>query len=171
MSDEALEQDNEQEFSLADLAGLDVSEIQEIRSERIPDGAYIFRGKKATLSDMLNRDGEKRFVISATIEVAEVKAVIARGVNPEDVMGKTYTEKFYIVPEKAAEGIGRVRAWYTDIGLDSSGPLGGLTEEGHEPGMVDRIVDHLFPAKIVSRKGNDGESYARLKLPATKKAA
>lgn len=170
MTDSALENDG-MDFSLADLAGLDVSEIEEIRSERIPDGAYIFRGKGAKLSEMDNRDGEKRFVVSATIEVAEVQAVVAKGVNAEELVGKTYTEKFYIVPEKAAEGIGRVRAWYTDIGLDSTGPLGGMTEDGGEPGMVDRLEDHLFAAKITSRKGNDGESYARLKLPLKKKAA
>lgn len=156
------------DFSLADLAGLDVSDIEEIRSERLPVGAYLFRGKKAGLSEMDNRDGEKRYVATVTLEVAEVQAITEKGYKPEDVVGKTHTERFYIVPEKAQEGIGRIRAFVSDIGLDSAGALGGMTEEGVPPGILDSIVDHIFPAKITAKK-QDGETYARLKLPPRKK--
>lgn len=157
------------EFSLADLAGLDISGIEEIRSERLPIGLYVFRGKKATLTETTNRDDEKRYVAEVTLEVAEVKALIEKDRGDESsLVGKTFTERFYIVPEKAQEGIGRIRGWYTDVGLDSAGPLGGLTEDGGAPGVLDRIVDHLFPAKIIGRK-KEGETYARLQLPTKKK--
>ena len=163
-SDRGLEGSDTSDFTLADLAGLDVSGIEEIRSEQLPAGAFIFRGKKAKLSEMENRNGEKRFVINLTMEVAEVQAVIDKNVDPASLMGKTHTEKFYIVPEDAANGIGRARAFLTDIGLNSAGPLGGMTDEGGDPGVLDGFVDHLFPAKIVGRKAN-GETYAQLKLP------
>jgi hypothetical protein len=167
MADEALENTGG-DFSLADLAGLDVSEVQEIRSSRLPAGAYIFRGKKVSLSEMENKDGERRFLATVTLEVAEVQAIVEKGFNPEEVVGQTHTERFYIVPEKAQEGIGRIRAFISDIGLDSAGTLGGMVEEGGAPGVLDSIVDHLFPAKITAKKV-DGEIYARLKLAPPKK--
>lgn len=167
MADTALEGGG---FSLADLAGLDVSGIDEIRSERLPAGLYVFRGKEVNLSETENRDGEKRYVVEVKLEVAEVTAIVEKGLVDDEssLVGRQFTERFYIVPEKAQEGIGRIRGWYTDVGLDSSGPLGGLTSEGQAPGMVDRIVDHLFPAKIVAQK-RDGDTFSRLKLPTKKK--
>lgn len=157
-----------QEFSLADLAGLDVSGIEEIRSERLPAGMFLFKGKAVSLSEMQNRDDEKRFLATVTLEVAEVQALLDNKIDSAGLVGKTHTERFYIVPEKAEEGIGRIRAFVSDIGLNSAGPLGGMTSEGVPPGILDSIVDHVFPGKIVDKK-QDGENYARLKL--TKKAA
>lgn len=163
--DSALESQSAGGFSLADLAGLDVSGIAEIRSERLPAMAALFKGKKVSLGEQDNKDGERRFVATVSLEVAEVQALVETGLMPPgEIVGKTHTERFWIVPEKAQEGIGRIRAFVTDIGLNSAGPLGGMTDDGAPPGILDSIVGHVFPAKIVTQK-NSGETYSRLKLP------
>src|SRR3546814_3844176 len=64
-----------------------------------------------------NREDETRFKLTINLEVAEVKAVTERGVNKEELVGKKHNESFYIVPAKAEEGIGLIRAFYADIGL------------------------------------------------------
>lgn len=149
-------------FTLADLGDLDISDIEEIRYESLPAGAYGFKIVSATLDEKPNRDQEQRFIAEVKLEVVEVKAVIKKGVELESLIGKTHTEKFYIVPEKAAEGIGRVRANFTDMGIDSTGKFRDV---------LDRAVGHTFFAKIKEQKDKEDPSrvYARLVLEPAKK--
>jgi hypothetical protein len=159
----------EAEFSLADLAQLDVSEIAEVRYESLPAGLYTFKGVEVKFEDTTNRDDERRLVLTVKLEVVEAKSVVERGVDKEDLIGKKHTEKFYIVPEKAAEGIGLIRAFLADVGLPNEGPLGGV--EGIDPGLVDNLVDHEFTGKIIKqpRKGDPSTKDARLRLDPPKK--
>lgn len=171
MADETLDStsDEQVEFSLSDLAQLDVSEIAEVRFESLPAGLFTFRGVEAKFEDTTNRDDERRIVLTTKMEVVEAKSVVERGVDKEDLIGKKHTEKFYIVPEKAAEGIGLIRAFLSDIGLSNEGPLGGV--EGMDPGIVDNFVGHEFPGKIIkqARKGDPSTKDARLRIDAPKK--
>lgn len=165
----SIEENDEIEFSLADLAGIDASEIAEVRFESLPAGAYTFRGESAAFEDTTNRDDERRIVLKVVMEVVEVKAVAERGVEKESLLGKKHTEKFYVVPEKATEGLGLIRSFIADIGLPNEGPFGGV--EGAEPGIVDSIVGHEFPGKIIKqpRKGDPTTKDARLRIEAKKK--
>jgi hypothetical protein len=151
------------DFSLADLAELDVSDIEEIRFESLPAGAYIFKIVEATLGEKPNKDGEQRFLAEFKVEIVEVKAVVKKGVEPESLVGKTHVEKFYIVPEKAPEGIGRIRAFLGDIGLNNAGKLGEVVEQS---------VEHIFPGKIAERPNRDDPSqkFASLRVDAKKKS-
>lgn len=161
--------EGEQEFSLADLAQLDVSEIAEVRFEQLPAGTYSFRGESVSLEDTTNRDDERRIVATFKMEVTEVKSVLERGVDKDELVGKKHTEKQYIVPEKAPEGIGLIRAFLGDIGLPNAGPLGGV--EGCEPGILDNFVGHEFSGKIIkqSRKGDPSTKDSRLRIDPPKK--
>lgn len=163
------ETNDELEFSLADLASLDAGEIAEVRFESLPAGMYVFRGESASFEDTTNRDDERRIVLTVKMEVVECKSVLERGVEKEDLIGKKHTEKFYVVPEKAAEGLGLIRAWIGDIGLPNSGPFGGV--EGSEPGIVDNIPGHEFPGKIIkqARKGDPTTKDSRLRIDPPKK--
>lgn len=149
-------------FSLADLADLDVSDVEEIRFESLPPGLYVFKVTDTTLDEKPNRDNEQRFIAEFKFEVVEVKAVTKKGVDPESLIGKKHTEKFYIVPEKAPEGIGRIRAFLSDIGLNSAGKLGEV---------VAASVEHIFPAKITERANRDDPSqkFAQMKVEAKKR--
>jgi hypothetical protein len=158
-----------EEFSLADLAQLDVSDIAEIRFESLPAGLYTFRGTEAKFEDTTNSNDERRLVLVMKMEVVECKTCVERGVDKEDLIGKKHTEKQYIVPEKAAEGIGLIRALLADIGLPNEGPLGGV--EGMEPGIVDNFVGHEFAGKIIKqgRKGDPSTKDSRLRIEPPKK--
>lgn len=139
-----------EEFSLADIANLDASEIQEVRFEVLPGGLYTFRGISAEFEDSTNRVDERRVILVTKFEVIEVKSCLDRDYRTpekqEELIGKKHTQKFYIVPEKAAEGLGLIRAFIGDIGLNHEGPFGGV--EGSDPGIVDAIVGHEFLGKI-----------------------
>lgn len=162
-------ENEEIEFSLADLAAIDASDIAEVRFESLPAGLYIFRGESASFEDTTNRDDERRIVMTAKLEVVECKAVTERGYEKDELVGKKHTEKFYVVPAKAVEGLGLIRAWIGDIGLPNEGPFGGV--EGSEPGIVDGIVGHEFPGKIIkqARKGDPSIKDARLRVDPKKK--
>lgn len=164
-----LDNDAEMDFSLADLAELDASEIAEVRFESLPAGVYTFRGTEAKFEEFENKDDEKRFRLVAKFEVVECHQVLERGIEKEELVGKKHTEKFVIVPAKAAEGIGLIRAWVGDAGLPNGGVLGGV--EGKEPGFVDGLVDHEFKAKIIRRpnKNDPSNPYSSIKLDAKKR--
>lgn len=150
MVDQIEQSNDEIEFSLADLAGLDASEIAEVRFSVLPAGVYGFRGISAEFEDGTNRDDERRIILKVQVEVTEVKSVIDRDFKTEEakaeLLGKKHTEKFYVVPAKAAEGLGLIRSFLADIGLPNEGPFGGVP--GSEPGIVDGIVDYEFTCKI-----------------------
>lgn len=164
-----LEQNDELEFSLADIAQIDAADIAEVRFESLPAGLYVFRGESAAFEETTNRDGERRVVLTVKMEVAECKSVMERGYDKDELIGKKHTEKFYVVPAKAAEGLGLIRAFIGDIGLPNEGPFGGV--EGTEPGIVDGIPGHEFAGKIVKRgrKGDPSVKDARLSVDPKKK--
>ena len=167
MSD--LEQNDEIEFSLTDLAELDAGAIAEVRFESLPAGLYVFRGESASFEDTTNRDDERRIVLTLKMEVAECKSVMERGYEKDELVGKKHTEKFYVVPAKAAEGLGLIRAFLGDVGLPNEGPFGGV--EGSEPGIVDGFAGHEFPGKIIkqARTGDPTTKDSRLRVDPKKK--
>lgn len=169
MSEADLDTQEEVEFSLADLAELDSSSIAEVRFESLPAGLYIFRGESAQFSDTTNNEGERRLVLTCKMEVVECKSVMERGYEKEDLVGKKHTEKFYVVPAKAQEGLGLIRAFIGDIGLPNEGPFGGV--EGSPEGIVDGFVGHEFPGKIIKqgRKNDPSTKDSRLRIDPPKK--
>lgn len=173
----SIENETEEEFSLADLAGLSASEINEVRFEVLPAGAYTFRGISATFEDTTNRDEERRIVLFCKMEIVEVDSVFDRDFKSEEkraeLIGKKHTEKFYVVPAKAQEGLGLIRAFIGDIGLPNEGDFGGVPgavyPEGHANageeivGIVDALADHEFKARIRSGTFN-GNKTANLQV-------
>lgn len=160
--------DQDQEFSLAALAGLDVSDIAEVRYETLPNGAFVFEGDEIKFEKTTNKDDEVRFLLTAKLKVVEVKAITDRMTDEqkEAVVGKTHTEKFYVVPEKAGEGIGRIRAFFADMGLPNGGAIGAAEDEDGNPieGFADGLIGHQFEAKIVARPRRDDPSQKDARL-------
>src|SRR3546814_10210733 len=128
----------------------------------------LFNGTGVKLEKTKNREDETRFKLTINLEVAEVKAVTERGVNKEELVGKKHNESFYIVPAKAEEGIGLIRAFYADIGLPNGGVIGAAEDDDGNPieGFADGIVGHTFPAKIVrvATKDDPSTKFSRLRL-------
>jgi hypothetical protein len=157
---------DEDEMSLADLAGLDVSGIDEIRFETLPQGSYSFEVMEAELVEGTDKDQAKRFEGRFSMKIIEVLSVLEAGVDKESLVGKSITERFFISPTKTADeiqkAIGRLRAFVTDMGCDSTGALGTI---------IENTIGHKFNAKIAHRKDPEDKSivYARLKLDPKKR--
>jgi hypothetical protein len=166
-----MSEDNAIDFSLADLADLDTTDVAEMRFESLPAGAFRFRVVSATLAEGQNKETQdKQFIVDMGFEVIEVKAVTDRKVDREALIGKKHSEKRYIIPgEKALEGIGYLRSFLADIGANNAGKLGGV--EGAEPGILDESVGTEFDAKITLKPDRLDPSvkYARLRLDPPKK--
>jgi hypothetical protein len=149
-----------QGFSLADLADVDVSGIEEVRFSSLPAGVYGFEVIESDLHED-EKDGNRRFYAKFDMRVVEVKAVIDPNADKESIVGKNHGERFFVDPSKTEEevkaAIGRIRAFITDIGMDSSGKLGDI---------VRNAKGHVFTGKIVKQKDKDDKSveYARLRL-------
>lgn len=153
-----------QELSLADIAGLDISDVEELRSSQLPAGLFTFEvtGRDVEKVQVKAKDSEDEVTkvkVNIISKVIEVETIIDKDVEEKDVLGKSYTETFFIDPADAAKGFGYLKGWVKDIGGENDGPMGGV--EGAE-GFLDKLITHRYPAKIVKKKGRDGNFYARM---------
>lgn len=157
-------------FSLADLLDLDVSDIEEVRFVDFPVAIFDF---EITGADVFEEDKDegKRFRAEFTLLVLDCLAVIAPAIPGEDLptreslLGKVHTEKYYVnswdTEADVLKAIGRIRAFVTDVGLDSRGKLGP---------MVRNTKGHKFRAQTTKQRDKNDATrwYTRLKLTAPK---
>lgn len=151
--------DDAMDFSIADLAGVDMTEIAEVSFEGLPAGMYLFRGTEAKLEKVRNAKDEPRGKIGLKMEVIEVKSITERGVEADDWLNKQHRENIWIVPEKPEEGLGLFAKFFRSIGLATEGPLGGCEDaDGNQiVGVLDTFIDHEFVGKI-HKKPRKGDS-------------
>jgi hypothetical protein len=152
-------------FSLADLADIDVTEIEEVRFIDLPAGSYGFEVGNADLEEF-EFEGERRFRAVFPLKIVEVKAVLEPNVDKEALIGKEHTEKLQVNPNleqaEVLKSIGRIRAMVADMGLPNEGKLGDI---------VRNAKGHIFTAKIIKQadKTDKTRSWARLRLDPAKK--
>lgn len=153
------------ELSLADLADIDVSDVEEMRFETLPQGVYEFEVTAADMEEKLNKDEERRFLAAFEYKILAVKSVLEAGVDKEALVGKIHKEALFInpgaEPKAVQEAIGRIRAHITDMGCDSAGKLGDI---------VRNTKGHIFTSRLVHQKDKNDKTvvYAKLKLEAKK---
>jgi len=143
-------------FALSDLMDLDVSGIDEIRFEQLPSGIFDFIIKDPDMAEGTNKEGDKIFYFSCKCEVEECVSLLEGG-DPEALKGKIHNHRQNIEPADAETGIGRIRAFVSDVGMDSAGKLGAI---------VAGLKDHRFRAKVVTQtdKNDPSIKYARLRF-------
>lgn len=152
-------------FSLADLADIDVSDIEEVRFQTIPAGSYGFEILESELEEY-EKDGDRKFRAVVRMKINEVKAVLEAGVDKDSLMGREHIERLTIDPTKeqadVQKAIGRIRAFVADVGMPNTGTLGEI---------VRGLKGHIFSAKIANKPDKDDKTivYARLKLDPAKK--
>ncbi len=150
----------DEEFSLAALADLDVSEIEEVRFVDLPAGVYEFEVVEGTMEEA-EFDGVTVARIIIKTKIVEVKSCLDSKVDKDTLVGREHAQKFTVDPTKNQEEIlkviGRVRAFISDIGLDSKGKLGDI---------VANTKGHTFRAQIIKRKDRNDPSreFAQFKL-------
>lgn len=156
------------DFSLAELGGVDMSEIAEVSFEGLPGGMWLLRGTEGKLEKVDNAKAEKRGKIGLQYEVVEVKTITERGAVPEgstpedEFVGKKYRENFWIVPEKPEEGLGMAVKFFRSIGIETDQKkLGGcVDEETGEPiiGIIDEFADGFEFVAKTHRKPRKGDA-------------
>lgn len=160
------------QLSLADLAGVDVSQIEETRFEALPMGAYEFEIVQAEVEESTNRDNEKVFKVTVenkivnTISILKVPAGEDKSEYMDKQVGRTITERFTINVEKPQEdivkAIGRVKSFFTDVGGTDWGA--NLIEN------VEALVGLTFNGSVTHQSDKDDKTikYARLKATPAK---
>lgn len=160
------------DMSLADLAGVDVSGIEEVRFETMPIGTFRFRVKEASIDEGFNKDNEKCFKPQFELEVIETISILKtpqgedKAEYADKQVGRKHTERFNINMakdnEEIAKAIGRVKAFHTDIGGESWGS--NLIEN------CESTVDLEFVGNITHQQDPNDKSrqFARLNVPKKK---
>jgi hypothetical protein len=152
-------------LSLADLADLNVDDIEEVRFIDLPAGIFGWEIKESELKEY-EKDGVRKFKAEIEMQIVEVKAVLDSSVDKEALVGKRHTERLIVDPtaeeEDVKKAIGRIRAFVADVGLPNTGSLGSI---------VSSLVGHQFHGKIVKQKDKDDKTreYARLRLDPAKR--
>ncbi len=144
----------ETEVSLADLAGIDMNNVDAFEGgfEPTPKGVFRFECKDAGLDIVETKNGD-----SATIyfdcEVQEVYALLDDSEDPEKLMGLNHRESIFV--SDLAKSVGQAKAIMQNAGFSGSGTL----EQ-----MQDAFCGHQFIAPIKHRKDkNDTDRvYANL---------
>jgi hypothetical protein len=151
-------------ISLADIAGMDVSAIEEVRFSTLPKGIMDFTVTAAKLDEGLNAENEQRFFAEFELTVAEVVSLEDKKIEPESLVGRKHTEKVYIVPEKAEEGIGLIRAFVADMGCPNEGELGAIVSDTKGTvvrGKISHRPDKHDPEKKYARLNLDAKANAK----------
>ena len=156
-----LEIDGEQ-VSLMDIAGIDMSGVEEVRSTTFPAGLFEFKCTEAKLDVRESKKGDKA-VVAFTLETMNVKTLVSetdnngKSINPEDLIGRKHVETFWIT--NPAEDLGRVVAFLNDTGLQATGSLQEL---------LDAMVDHSFQAVMSNKKDKNDSDIVYANLNRTK---
>lgn len=153
---------SEEMISLAELADIDVSEIDEVRFEILPVGQYGFEVVKAELDSRGEGDDRKVFA-NFDLKVISVENLVDSNTKPESLIGRSYSEKIYINADDPQKSIGRIRAFVADIGCDNAGKLGEI---------LAGCVGQRFESKLIHRKSKQDPDviFTSLRLEPAKTA-
>lgn len=161
MSDEQNTQAVSGGLSLADIAGINVSEVAEVRFEDLPAMQAIFKIVSAKWKEDV---GDKhQLVCQLTAEVVQVGEF--NDDKPSDearfekMVGKKHNESFFIDPSDIATGIGRIKAFLVDCNI-------AIVEGENVQVLVNRVVSEqqAFIGDIKKRvkPDSEGEFYTNL---------
>ena len=151
--------DVEVDVTLADLAGIDMNEVEEFEGgfDVTPKGAYVFQVKDAKLAEIADYP-----VIPFTLEVVECMAVAADDKTPEGMVGVAHEENIFVMDVQKA--VGQAKFLMRSAGYAATGSLNEL---------LDGFCGTKFAAKIKQKaKKNDPDTiYANLDMKSVKPVA
>ncbi len=153
MSDQDLMLDvGGEQVSLADLAGLDMDAVAEVRGTTFPDGAFKFKTEEAKLT-IIGKGKDAQAGIQFKFKCTDVMALTDTGKDAESVIGKSHHELCFL--SEPVEGLGRAKAFMADTGYKGTGKLGVL---------LDGFAGHEFKAVVKQRTDKNDTSivYANI---------
>ena len=147
------------QMTLADISGIDMTNVEEFRYENLPVGAYTFQTGDCTLEEL---GAEDKPCAIFNVKVLETHGLVGLddGVDEASFVGKEHREVFFI---SEAKDIGRIKAFLNDIGAPSEGALGDL--------VADVSNQQVFPARIKHRADKNDKSIKYANLTFDKKTA
>lgn len=155
---------NDQEFSLADVAGIDMNEVEaNYGPDNLPACVVELRVVDAKLEVHTNtKTNVKKAVVKIETEVVNTLAVVDPNIPLESLIGRKHYESFFLTDLK--KDLGRVKALMAESGFTGTG---SLTE------LLNQFIGHQFVATINNRKDkNDADiTYANINLKKVKPAA
>lgn len=161
MSDVVNTENENKGLSLADIGGISVDDVAEVRFEDLPAMRAIF---KITAVNWGDEVGDKNLMTCRlTCEVQQVGEFNdEQGTTPERIEkteGRKHNETFFIDPKDALTGLGRIKAFLVDANLVTNpgenikAACARFAEEGQ--GFVGDIKKRL-------KKDTEGEYYTNL---------
>lgn len=156
-------------FSLADLAGMDTTEVKVLESRLFPAGLYgvrctsVILGMNEAKEGIDEKTGQPYLPlphVTFKYEVLEAEPADKK-IESDKLIGRTLSDQIMLWPNQLEDEIGYLKGNYKKIGLESDGRLGGM--EGGEPGWLDGAVEHMFHIKVTHSKPNaDGIQRTRI---------
>ncbi len=120
-----------EQVSLADIAGVNMDAVAEVRGTTFPDGAFKFEVEEAKLTVVGSKEDRKpgiQFIFKCT----DVIALTDSKVDADSVIGKKHQELLFLT--EPMEGLGKAKAFMADVGYKGQGKLDAMLEgfKGHE---------------------------------------
>lgn len=115
------------QMTLAQIAGLDTTDVEEVRRVKFPKGWFIFEVSEEATLDQVTANDEERVVIKIPLNCL---AVISSK-EPEEAakcISKSYYENFWLKSDDPMEAIGQFKAFAADIGYQGSAVLNEIID-------------------------------------------
>lgn len=161
---EGLMETGEGSVSLADLAGLDMAEVEEVRFVLTPAGVFLWEVADSKLTMVTRKQVEVPAAVFelkclAVEHLADEEAVAKSGKTADDLIGIKHTETMVI---KTVDDLGRIKAFMVDAGFP--GASGALQE------VVVAMKGHQFRGPIRHSPDRNDKSIVYANLDRTKLA-
>lgn len=139
---------NENELSLADFAGLDMSEVEAVRFAVTPAGRFLWRVAESEIVSLevpVDYDDESAGntnipCISVMLTAVNCLALIDDELDPADYIDIKHIVNFRIRDFK--KDMGKFVAFLNDIGIESTAPIQALLDEIHGLEFLSDIVNN-----------------------------
>lgn len=120
-----------QQVSLADIAGINMDDVAEVRGSTFPAGAFKLVVDYAKLA-VMGRDDDKKAGIQFKFKCSDVLSLIDTSKDADTIIGKFHVETCFL--KDPMEGLGRTKAFMADAGFKGTGSLQELLAAfvGHE---------------------------------------
>ena len=145
----------DENLSLSELAGFDLSSVKEVRNMTFPVGTFHWRisddpDDLPRLDTITTDDGDKAIIrIPCICDKPEVMKPDEKGEtpDPEDIVGKKFTQSYFL---SKVEDLGRFKAFVVDTGA-----VNRLTGSTQVQQVLEAIPGTRFMASITHRKNKN----------------
>ncbi len=120
-----------EQVSLAQLAGVNMDDVAEVRGSTFAAGAFKFAVDIAKLA-VMGKGNDAKAGVQFKFKCTDVLSLVDASKDAETIIGKFHTETCFLTDPM--EGLGRTKAFMADTGFKGSGSLQTLLEGfvGHE---------------------------------------